>query len=192
MTVNASAGVATFSGLTLNKAGAGATLRASGAGLSSATTGAITVTAATATQLVVTTSPPGSVTAGSGFGLVVTAEDSLRQRRSDLHRQRDPGSGQQPQRCDPRRHLRRQRQRRRGDLLGSDARQGRGRCYASGVGYGLSPATTGAINRDGRDGDPARRDDAAAWQRHRRKRFRPGRRGRGPLRERLPELRLAA
>ena len=74
-TVNASSGVATFSGLTLNKAGAGATLRASGTGLSSATTGAITVTAATASQLVVTTVPPGSVTAGSGFGFVVAAED---------------------------------------------------------------------------------------------------------------------
>ena len=74
-TVNASAGVATFAGLTLDKAGAGATLRASGTGLSAATTGAITVTAAAASQLVLTTAPPGSVTAGSGFGLVVTAED---------------------------------------------------------------------------------------------------------------------
>ena len=85
MTVNASAGVATFSGLTLNKAGAGATLLASRHRLSSATTSAITVTAATATQLVVTTQPPASVTAGSGFGLVVTAEDRLRERRPDLH-----------------------------------------------------------------------------------------------------------
>ena len=45
--------------------------------LSSATTNAITVAAATATQLVVTTQPPASVTAGSGFGLVVTAEDAF-------------------------------------------------------------------------------------------------------------------
>ena len=35
------------------------------------------MTAAAATQLVVTTQPPGSVTAGSGFGLVVTAEDGF-------------------------------------------------------------------------------------------------------------------
>ena len=35
------------------------------------------MTAATATQLVVTTQPPASVTAGSGFGLVVTAEDAF-------------------------------------------------------------------------------------------------------------------
>ena len=67
--------MATFAGLTLDKAGAGATLRASGTGLSSTTTGTITVTAATTGQLVVTTPPPGSVTAGSGFGLIVTDED---------------------------------------------------------------------------------------------------------------------
>ena len=75
LAVNASAGVATFSGLTLNKAGTGATLQASGSGLSSATTGTLSITAATASQLVVTTAPPGSVTAGKGFGLVVNAED---------------------------------------------------------------------------------------------------------------------
>ena len=48
--------MATFSGLTLDKAGAGDTLRASGAGLSSRDDRVrITVTAAAATQLVVTT-----------------------------------------------------------------------------------------------------------------------------------------
>ena len=47
-------------------------------GLISATTSAIDVTPpGVATQLVVTSQPPSSVTAGSGFGLVVTAEDSF-------------------------------------------------------------------------------------------------------------------
>ena len=131
--VNASAGVATFSGLTLNKAGAGDTLQASSGGLSSATTGAITVTAATATQLVVTTqppaaSPPAAVSAWSSrprtdFGNVdPTFTGSVTLALAD-----------QPQRCDPRRHLGRQRQRRRGDVHGPDARQGWGRRHASGV-----------------------------------------------------------
>ena len=81
LAVNAGAGVATFAGLTLDKAGAGTTLRATGTGLSFATTSAITVTAATATQLVVTTQPPASVTAGSGFGLVGQGRGCLRERR---------------------------------------------------------------------------------------------------------------
>jgi hypothetical protein len=75
-TMTASGGTATFAGLNLNKAGADATLEASGSGLSSATSSAIEVTAAPATQLVVTAEPPASVTAGSGFGLVVAAEDA--------------------------------------------------------------------------------------------------------------------
>jgi FKBP-type peptidyl-prolyl cis-trans isomerase 2/regulation of enolase protein 1 (concanavalin A-like superfamily) len=73
--VTLGAGVAMFSGLTLNKAGSGATIAVSAGGLSGATTSAIDVTAAPATQLVVTAQPPSSVTAGSGFGLVVEAED---------------------------------------------------------------------------------------------------------------------
>jgi FKBP-type peptidyl-prolyl cis-trans isomerase 2 len=72
--LTAGAGVAMFSGLTLNRAGSG-TLDVSGGGLTGATTSAIDVTAAPATQLVVTVEPPSSVTAGSGFGLVVKAED---------------------------------------------------------------------------------------------------------------------
>jgi hypothetical protein len=75
VTVNASAGVATFTGLNLTRAASGYTLVASGGSLSPATTSAIQVVAATATQWVVTTEPPASVTAGSGFGLTVTAED---------------------------------------------------------------------------------------------------------------------
>ena len=70
-------GVATFSGLTLNKSGSGYTLQASAVGLTGTTTSPISVSAAQAAQLAVTTAPPLSVTVGSTFGLAVTAEDSL-------------------------------------------------------------------------------------------------------------------
>src|SRR5207302_6413423 len=68
-------GVATFAGLTLNKAAAGYTLQVSSGSLTPSTTNPITVNAAAATHLVVTTQPPATITAGSGFGLVVKAED---------------------------------------------------------------------------------------------------------------------
>jgi hypothetical protein len=58
-TTNAS-GVATFSDLTINKAGAGYSLVASSGGYASVASSSFTVTAAAATQLVVT--PPSSVT----------------------------------------------------------------------------------------------------------------------------------
>ncbi len=69
-------GVATFSGLTLNKVGSGYTLEAKSAGVSTATTNAFAVTAASASQLVITAQPPTSVAAGTAFGLTVSAEDS--------------------------------------------------------------------------------------------------------------------
>jgi hypothetical protein len=75
VSVAADAGVATFSGLTLNKAATGVLLGASSGTLTSAMTTPLTVTAAAATQLVVTTEPPPSITAGNSFGLVVEAED---------------------------------------------------------------------------------------------------------------------
>jgi hypothetical protein len=76
-TVNAVAGVATFAGLTIDKAGAGYTLAASSGGLSGATSAAFTIAAGAATQLAFTTEPPASTSAGAGFGVVVTARDSL-------------------------------------------------------------------------------------------------------------------
>ncbi len=76
-TGTAQAGVMTFTGLTLNKAALGYTLAASGGGLTAATTNSITIVAAQASQWVITTQPPASVTAGAGFGLVVAAEDSF-------------------------------------------------------------------------------------------------------------------
>ncbi len=75
MSVTAQNGVATFSDLTLNKTGTGYTLLLSGSGLGGSTTAAINVTPAAASQLVVSSQPPDSVLAGSGFGLVVSAED---------------------------------------------------------------------------------------------------------------------
>ncbi|MGO9813478.1 MAG: choice-of-anchor Q domain-containing protein [Isosphaeraceae bacterium] len=75
LTVTAQNGVATFSGLTLNKTGTGYTLLLSGSALGSSPTTAITVTPAAASQLVVTAQPPASVLTDSGFSLVVSAED---------------------------------------------------------------------------------------------------------------------
>jgi hypothetical protein len=75
LTATAQSGVATFSGLTLDTAADGYTLLVSGNGVDPTTTDAFNVTAAAATQLVVATQPPGSVLAGSAFGLVVSAED---------------------------------------------------------------------------------------------------------------------
>jgi hypothetical protein len=74
-TVTANAGAAALSGLTLDRAAAGVTLQVSSNGLGAATTSAIDVSAAPASQLVITAEPPASVSAGSGFGLVVMAED---------------------------------------------------------------------------------------------------------------------
>ncbi len=75
LTATATNGVATFSGLTLDTAASGYTLLVSAAGMAGATTDAVTVTPAAASQLVVSSQPPGSVLVGSGFGLVVTAKD---------------------------------------------------------------------------------------------------------------------
>ena len=76
LTVSATNGIATFSGLTLNKAGSGYTLAITSGTLTSATSSAISVTAGTATQLLITTQPASTVTAGTGFGFTVTAEDA--------------------------------------------------------------------------------------------------------------------
>jgi hypothetical protein len=86
LTATAINGVATFPGLTLSKPSSGYTLKATTTGLASATSSAITVTpVGTATQLVVASQPPASVTAGTGFGLVVKAEDSLGNVDSSFH-----------------------------------------------------------------------------------------------------------
>jgi streptogramin lyase len=75
LTATASSGVATFSGLTLNKATAGYTLEASASGLAAGVTSAITVTPEAATQLVITTEPPATVKVNTGFGFQASIED---------------------------------------------------------------------------------------------------------------------
>src|SRR5207237_147981 len=75
LTLSASGGVASFSTLTLDRASGGYQLTATAGGVSSATTNSFGVIAATATQLVLTTQPPGSVVAGNTFTVVVKAED---------------------------------------------------------------------------------------------------------------------
>jgi len=75
LTVTASNGVATFSGLTLTRASSGYTLDTSGGGFGSGVTNAFSVTAAPATQLVIAQQPPATVTPGTGFGLQASIED---------------------------------------------------------------------------------------------------------------------
>lgn len=76
LTVPVADGSATFSGLSLVKAGTPFTLQVSATGLPSATTSPFTVTAAAPVQLGVVTPPPTTVTAGVGFGLTLAAEDA--------------------------------------------------------------------------------------------------------------------
>jgi streptogramin lyase len=76
VSVTASGGVATFSGLTLTRAASGYTLQASAGGVDGVTTSAITVTAATATQVVITQQPPATVKVSSPFALKASIEDA--------------------------------------------------------------------------------------------------------------------
>ena len=77
LTATASGGIATFSGLTLNKAASGYTLTVSASGVDGAATSAITVTPAPASQLVIHTQPSATATAGQAFGAqpVIEEED---------------------------------------------------------------------------------------------------------------------
>jgi hypothetical protein len=75
--VTNASGVATFAGLSINKAGAGYTLTATSAGKTSATSSAFTVTFGTATQLAVTQSPSDSFAGTVFFSQpVVTIQDA--------------------------------------------------------------------------------------------------------------------
>ena len=76
LTLNAIGGVATYAGLSLDKIGSGYKLAASSGSLTTATSNAISVTPGAVAQLVVSTQPPATVTAGIGFGFTVTAEDA--------------------------------------------------------------------------------------------------------------------
>ena len=78
LTASAVNGIATFSGLTIDKPGGGYSLQATTSAFAPVTSTAIDVTpVGTASQLVVTGQPPTDVTAGSGFGLIVMAEDGF-------------------------------------------------------------------------------------------------------------------
>ena len=75
LTTTASNGVATFSGLTLNKAASSYTLYTSGGGFGWGVTNTFSVTPAAATQLVVTQQPPSTVKVNTGFGFQASIED---------------------------------------------------------------------------------------------------------------------
>ena len=67
--------MAFFNGLAVDQAGSGYTIQVTSSGLTSVTTSAFSVTPAAATQLVITTQPPATVTAGDPFGLSVSIAD---------------------------------------------------------------------------------------------------------------------
>ena len=105
-----------------DQAANGYTIQATTTGLSSATTNAFDITPAAASELVVTTQPPASTTAGNSFGLTVTAEDlygnltpGFTSSVTVAALKNNPGSGTHAQR-----HAHHQRQHRRG-LLRLDA-----------------------------------------------------------------------
>jgi hypothetical protein len=75
--LDATNGVANFTGLTLNKADPGYTLEATSTGLSAATTNAFTVTPGTASQLMFISPPPSSVATSAGIAFTVAAEDTF-------------------------------------------------------------------------------------------------------------------
>ena len=75
LTVNAVGGVASFSGLSIDKAGS-YTLQVTSSGLPAVTSNTVSVAPAPATQLAVITQPPSSVAVGADFGWTVAAEDA--------------------------------------------------------------------------------------------------------------------
>jgi streptogramin lyase len=78
LTLNASGGLVTFSGLSIDTVGS-YTIEATSTGLISATTSAVSVTSGQAVKLVVTSGnePPSTITAGGAFGFVVDAVDNF-------------------------------------------------------------------------------------------------------------------
>jgi len=76
-TILAHNGVATFSGLTLNRAGIGYTLLVTATGSASAATSTFNVAPAAAARLVVISEPAPRVGVNTRFGLKVAVEDSL-------------------------------------------------------------------------------------------------------------------
>ncbi|HSD32083.1 MAG TPA: hypothetical protein VLB49_09255 [Gemmatimonadales bacterium] len=75
-TRNASAGVATFPGLSINKAANGYTIRATSSGLASDTSVAFNITPGPASQLAFTTQPANTAAGATMANVVVTARDA--------------------------------------------------------------------------------------------------------------------
>jgi hypothetical protein len=78
-TITASAGVATFSNLSIDRSGTGYTLQATSGILNAATSNAFAITAGAATKLTYTVQPPASTTAGQSMtpAVQVSAQDAL-------------------------------------------------------------------------------------------------------------------
>ena len=150
-------GVATFSGLTLTEAGAGYTLKASSGSFAPATTSAIGVAPATPVQLVITSQPPHSVTAGSSFGLAVSVEDAYGNLETTYGGVVTVGKESGPEgglsgTAHPARH------RRRGQVLRPHARSGRYRLHAPGQRVAVSRARRPRrLQRDPRRAGPGLR-----------------------------------
>ena len=77
LSVNAVNGVATFSDITINKAGTGYTLMATDASLTGDTSTAFNITPANANKVLFTTQPPTSTTSGASFAATVTIRDAF-------------------------------------------------------------------------------------------------------------------
>ena len=77
LSMNATAGVADFSDLSLDKAAQGYTIQATSAGLSSATTNSFSVMPAAASILVFRDQPTTSVIAGMPFDVALVADDQF-------------------------------------------------------------------------------------------------------------------
>jgi hypothetical protein len=76
-TVNAVAGTATFTGLSLDKVGTGYTLQATATGLSSATSTSFNITVAALNKIVFTTEPVNMIAGAPFTTVVVTAQDTF-------------------------------------------------------------------------------------------------------------------
>jgi hypothetical protein len=76
LTVNAVNGVASFSNITVSKAGSGYTLVATASGLTSDTSSAFNIVSAGPTRLAFSTQPPASKSSGSGFAIAVAVQDA--------------------------------------------------------------------------------------------------------------------
>ena len=125
LTATASGGVAIFSNLALDAAADGYVIQAASTGMPDASSSSFDVTAAAASQLLVTAGPPSSVTAGSTFGLTVTCERPVRKHGHCICRKCRRRPEEQSGRRVPRGHRQHDAQSRGGDILEPGAGHGR-------------------------------------------------------------------